>query len=168
MTDFHYQVGDEVQRVRVERAGETWQVTVGDSRYTVVAQRVAPERMVLQIDDQWVAAVVATDGKPGDQRFYVWLNGATWTLQRATGRRQRHAVQQHDATGSVVAPMPGQVLALLVAEGERVAQGDPLVVLGAMKMETRLTAPHGGVVKTVGCAVGDTVDRGQILVQLTE
>lgn len=166
MTHFHYQLDDQVKTVQVERTGDAVRVTIGDRSYTVVAQSVAPDRMVLQIDGQQIFAVVATDGNRTEQHVYIWLNGDTWTLPRATGRRRRQTASQQDTTGSVLAPMPGQVLALLVAEGERVAPGDPLLVLGAMKMETRLTAPREGVVQRVTCAVGDTVERGQLLVQL--
>jgi biotin carboxyl carrier protein len=55
----------------------------------------------------------------------------------------------------------------LVAPGHTVPQGEPVVVLGAMKMETQIVAPHAGVVAAVGCTVGETVQRGQLLVQLT-
>lgn len=168
MTTFHYQLDDQVKTVRVEQTGEALRVTIGDRSYIVAAQSVASDRMVLQIDGQQTLAVVATDGNRTEPRVYVWLDGKAWVLPLTTGRRNRQTTSHQDATGSVMAPMPGQVLALLVAAGDRVAPGDPLLVLGAMKMETRLTAPQAGVVQTVSCTVGDTVERGQLLVQLVQ
>ncbi len=64
--------------------------------------------------------------------------------------------------------MPGQVLEILVAEGDTVRQGAPLVILEAMKMETRISAPTGGIVTTLNCALGDVVERGQTLVVINK
>ncbi len=68
--------------------------------------------------------------------------------------------------GSISAPMPGVVLAVNVAVGDRVAEGDVLGVLEAMKMELALSAPHAGVVQDVGAAAGDRVALGQQLFEV--
>ena len=64
------------------------------------------------------------------------------------------------------APMPGIILEVNVAEGDKVKKGDPLCVLEAMKMENTLTASRDGIVKTVNIAKGDTVDKGKLLIEL--
>jgi acetyl/propionyl-CoA carboxylase alpha subunit len=62
--------------------------------------------------------------------------------------------------GALVAPMPGKVIKLAVAEGATVAAGDVLVVLEAMKMEHELVAPADGTVSELRVAEGDQVDAG--------
>ena len=166
MAQFHYQVGNEVKTVRVERTGTTFAVVVGDQHYTVQANAGTAGRLWVEIDGERKVAVVAT-GEQRDPMRYVWLAGESWVVQRVTELRRRSASSQIAATDSITAPMPGQILDLLVTPGLTVAQGAPLVVLGAMKMETQIVAPHAGVVAAVGCTVGETVQRGQLLVQLT-
>ncbi|MCE7988136.1 MAG: acetyl-CoA carboxylase biotin carboxyl carrier protein subunit [Caldilinea sp. CFX5] len=166
MPQFHYQVGNEVKTVRVERTGVTFAVTIGDQRYTVEAQAGTAGRLHMTINGKRTAAVVATGERP-DPACYVWLAGESWAIPRVTEQRRPQRISQSVATDRITAPMPGQILDLLVAPGAAVAQGDPLVVLSAMKMETRIVAPHAGVVAAVGCTVGETVQRGQLLVQLT-
>jgi acetyl-CoA/propionyl-CoA carboxylase biotin carboxyl carrier protein len=67
------------------------------------------------------------------------------------------------ADGAVAAPMRGTVVRLAAAEGDRVAAGDLLVVLEAMKMEQPLTAPRAGTVRHLDVAPGDQVATGQVL-----
>jgi biotin carboxyl carrier protein len=68
----------------------------------------------------------------------------------------------------VAAAMPGRVLRVLVAAGDAVTAGQPLVVLEAMKMETPIVSPYEAVVRAVHVAEGDRVTGGAILVELEE
>jgi acetyl/propionyl-CoA carboxylase alpha subunit len=82
----------------------------------------------------------------------------------AAGREQGPAGEQ----SALTAPMPGTVIRVLVAEGDRVAPRQPLVVLEAMKMETPLVSPYEAVVRSVRVSEGDRVAGGALLVELEE
>jgi biotin carboxyl carrier protein len=62
--------------------------------------------------------------------------------------------------------LQGTVLEVVVAEGQSVAEGDPLLVLEAMKMETVVVAPRAGVVAEVGVGPGSAAGVGEVLVVL--
>ena len=64
--------------------------------------------------------------------------------------------------------MPGTVIRVVVAEGDRVEARQPLVVLEAMKMETPVVAPYEAVVRTIHVAEGDRVTGGTVLVELED
>jgi 3-methylcrotonyl-CoA carboxylase alpha subunit/acetyl-CoA/propionyl-CoA carboxylase biotin carboxyl carrier protein len=68
----------------------------------------------------------------------------------------------------VLAPMPGTVLAIDVAEGDTVEAGQRLGVLEAMKMELALKAPFAGTIATVGAATGEQVQLGHLLFEVEE
>jgi 3-methylcrotonyl-CoA carboxylase alpha subunit len=76
-----------------------------------------------------------------------------------------HAGASEAEAGRLTAPMPGKVVALLVDVGQKVARGEPLLVMEAMKMEHTIAAPADGTVRELLYGVGDQVNDGaQLLV----
>ena len=64
------------------------------------------------------------------------------------------------------APMPGLVLRIMVAEGDAVKKGDPLLVLEAMKMENVIKADGDGMVKRIAVAPKQVVEKNTLLIEL--
>ncbi len=74
----------------------------------------------------------------------------------------------HAQHGGLTAPMNGSIVRVLVAAGQSVQAGTPLVVLEAMKMEHSIRAPQDGVVKALYCSEGEMVAEGTVLVELEQ
>ncbi|MEN8200613.1 MAG: biotin/lipoyl-containing protein, partial [Thermodesulfobacteriota bacterium] len=70
-------------------------------------------------------------------------------------------------SGSIVTPIPGQVISISVAVGEKVRTGQKLLVIEAMKLENAITADRDGTVSEILVAEGDVVGQGQVLTVLT-
>jgi acetyl/propionyl-CoA carboxylase alpha subunit len=85
-------------------------------------------------------------------------------VDEAAGTRAGDGAEQ----SALTAPMPGTVIRVLTAEGDRVKHRQPLLVLEAMKMETPVVSPYDAVVKAVHVAEGDRVASGALLVELEE
>lgn len=68
--------------------------------------------------------------------------------------------------GDVAPPMPGRVVKVLVAKGDAVKAGDALLIIEAMKMESRVPAPIDGIVGTIYVNDGDDVKTDETLIQL--
>jgi 3-methylcrotonyl-CoA carboxylase alpha subunit len=73
---------------------------------------------------------------------------------------------QAEASGGLTAPMPGKVIAVHVAVGDKVKRGQALLVMEAMKMEHTIAAPGEGTVKELLYGVGDQVGEGAALITL--
>ena len=118
------------------------------------------DELWLEIDGRPCRALVARLR----DRILVTIDGLLYTFE--TGDAALGA--RHGGTGSglVTAPMPGKVIAVLVAEGDAVEVGQPLVLVEAMKMETTLVAEIAGTVQKVGVTPGQLVEAGQVLVEL--
>ena len=93
----------------------------------------------------------------------VWLDGEFFRLARVARGAPAEAT---GGGGQVVAPMPGAVLEVRVAEGDKVARGDPLIVLEAMKMEHTLRASGAGRVTDIAVRPGQRVREGEHLLSI--
>ena len=72
------------------------------------------------------------------------------------------------APGEVVSPLSGKVVSIQAVKGQAVKQGDQLVVLEAMKMNTYIYAPQDGTVSEILAIVGDAVAEGQVVLRLAQ
>ena len=101
-------------------------------------------------EEEQVAPIVVIGGGGGGMSTQV----TTTASMRAT------------SANAVVAPLSGSVSKILVAEGDEIKEGQVLVVLEAMKMETEITAPHDGKVNRILVEKGTTVAGGEALIEL--
>jgi pyruvate carboxylase subunit B len=83
-----------------------------------------------------------------------------------TGKGAKPKRPKPSKPGDVAPPMPGRVVKILVAVDDRVKAGDPLLVIEAMKMESRVPAPIDGTVSAILAAEGDNVKTDETVVRL--
>jgi pyruvate carboxylase len=106
----------------------------------------------------------------GEREVFFELNGQPRSIlvRDASVEKQvvRHERAKDEVPGSIGAPMPGVVVEVRCKVGAKVAVGDPLVVLSAMKMETIVAAPVGGKIERVAVGVGDSLAVGDLLVEI--
>ena len=95
---------------------------------------------------------------------WVFLDGQTYLVDVA-GRGDRPTARTHDLD-ALSSPMPATVVKVTAEPGQRVAAGDVLVMLEAMKMEWPIRSPREAVVHAVTCRVGELVQPGVPLVEL--
>jgi acetyl/propionyl-CoA carboxylase alpha subunit len=83
-----------------------------------------------------------------------------FSYQLTIVNKSDHGGDEEAIPGTLTSPMPGKVIEMLVAIGDEVKKGAPLVILEAMKMEHTINAPVDGVVSAVHYAAGDMLDEG--------
>ncbi|SFB49309.1 sodium-extruding oxaloacetate decarboxylase subunit alpha [Azotobacter beijerinckii] len=106
----------------------------------------------------------------GKRHFYLSIDGMPEEvvfeplnefIAGGSGKRK-----QAGAPGDVSTSMPGNIVDVLVKEGDTVKAGQPILITEAMKMETEVQAPIGGTVKAIHVAKGDRVNPGELLVEI--
>jgi 3-methylcrotonyl-CoA carboxylase alpha subunit len=159
--EYNYDYNGETYIVNLERQPDgKLKATIGDVEYLLTASQVASGGWLMQINGERFLAHTAADK---DAR-YVHLNGTQFKLEKSDVRRRKG--KGAASSGDLTAEMPGQVIDVRVAEGDSVQAGDVLVVLEAMKMEIRITAPHDGTVVRVFVQKGAVIDRGQHIIEI--
>ena len=108
----------------------------------------------IKLGDSSMHGSVRRDG----ENFHVFTGGRHFVL--AYNDPMAHAGEAEAAGGRLTAPMPGKVVAVLVAKGQQVKKGDPLVIMEAMKMEHTIAAPADGLVEEILYQMGDQVADG--------
>ncbi|WP_285962177.1 geranyl-CoA carboxylase subunit apha [Pseudomonas tohonis] len=98
----------------------------------------------------------------------LWLHGQQGNVELLDITHEPAGGQGGAGSGTVKAPMDGAIVDVLVGEGDRVAKGQLLVVLEAMKMEHPLKAGVDGIVRRVQATAGDQVKSRQVLVEVEE
>jgi 3-methylcrotonyl-CoA carboxylase alpha subunit len=119
-------------------------------------------RLRLRLGEQALSADVVRDG----EELHVFAESGHRSFTQVDPIS--HAGEADEDEDRLCAPMPGKVIAIHAAAGDRVRRGQPLLVLEAMKMEHAIVAPHDGTVEEVRYRVGDQVDEGATLVSLSE
>ena len=102
----------------------------------------------------------------GDRaRTWVFIDGRTYVVEEPD-RDGGGRVRPTDDRLALSAPMPATVVAVKVAPGQHVEQGELLITLEAMKMELPIKAPRAGRVKSIACREGEIVQSGVPLLEL--
>jgi len=148
------EVTSEGGRYRVTVAGETLELDarrVGESGWSLL---LGTESHLADLSDEEGVTVVSVEGEihrvrvEEESRYLIRTRGGTVA-----------------ARGQVLkAPMPGRVVLIEVAVGQRVSRGDGLVILEAMKMENEFRATGDGTVKEIRVQPGQAVNPGDVLV----
>ena len=149
--------------LRVTYRQQGWSLESSGAQVDVSTVHIDGRDITLHIGNRMVRGAVARRG----QRFTIFCDGRHHVLDGVD--TLAHAGSAEVASGQLTAPMPGKIIAVLVAPGTQVERGAPLLIMEAMKMEHTITAPHAGVIAQVLYRVGDQVAEGvALLVFATE
>ena len=133
---------------------EGWSIAAGGADARMILAERHGSHLSLKLGDATVQGNVVRDG----ETVHVFHAGSHTMLSCLDPLA--HAGEAEAEGGRLTAPMPGKIVAVLVAAGDTVEKGKPLLIMEAMKMEHTIAAPHDGKVQELLYAVGDQVAEG--------
>jgi len=160
MQSVRYRVGESELEVRYQHRWRTpgrYELQVGGESLEARVLSVADVALTLELDGHRFDARVVLGGA----KRHVWVRGESVVLEQQP-RFPDHAAEV--PAGGAIAPMPGKIVKVDVAEGDTVTAGQPLLIMEAMKMEHTVAAPADGTVSAVHVAAGDQVEADTLLV----
>jgi 3-methylcrotonyl-CoA carboxylase alpha subunit len=114
------------------------------------------DRLVVKTSEGAATAVAVRSG----DAVLISYRGQQYKVERS---KPRGSAQGTTGSGELLAPMPGQIVDVLVTVGSIVQRGDRILILEAMKTQQSFTAPFDGTVIKLGVAKGDQVVDGAML-----
>lgn len=158
---------------------EKFEIQVNDS-FTFTCTNAETEKLDSQLSEEnkfhlihkdrsISAEIVASDFH--QKKYSVRINGSTYKVAIKNSLDQLIdqlglSVGNTTLVNDIKAPMPGIILEIAVQVGDEVEEGQPLLVLEAMKMENTLSAPRKATIKNISVNTGETVEKNQLLIEM--
>jgi acetyl-CoA/propionyl-CoA carboxylase biotin carboxyl carrier protein len=161
-TAFRLNCGDAQVTVRVAGAPEAATVSVDGRAPVPASARWEGETLVLTHDGRTTRFRRALDA--ASDTLWLAADGRSWAVAEHSMLESESSVV--DGSGPLVSPMPGTVLVVKCAAGDRVSAGTPLLIVEAMKMEHTIAAPVDGVVTELNVQAGQQVSLNQPLARV--
>jgi biotin carboxyl carrier protein len=153
-----FEIDQNEQSITVNETDFQWDISkVSDGYFHILYQNKGYRAEIVKTD----IATKTISFKINGRNYSVELKDKFDLLLEKMGMNQTatHKVN------SIKAPMPGLIIDLKIKTGDTVKQGDPLLILEAMKMENILKSPGEGVIKNLKVKKGDRVEKGQVLIE---
>ena len=162
---FIAKLGEQSYTVEIEENGRSvYRISVDGNEFLVDGKKTGRTNFSLIVDNR--SFEIEVDNT--DDEYRVLVDGRNYRIHLVDERRVRAGAAQSSlqlqGRQMVSVPMPGKIIAVLVAVGDAVEKGQGLVIVEAMKMENEVRSPISGEVKEIKVKPGDTVEGSALLV----
>jgi 3-methylcrotonyl-CoA carboxylase alpha subunit len=155
--DFVFTEGEVQYPVTVRFLAAGQRALIAGHEYALEGERLEADLLLVRLDGRAFKVRALREA----QDWHLFGDAG---YRRFALRDELHGLDVDAGGGSLAAPMPGKIIAVMVEPGQKVDKGAPLVILEAMKMEHTIAAPADGVVKEVHYAPGEQVLEGAELI----
>lgn len=160
---YSFKLDNQIYKVNIEQEENSLVVEINGEEHPVEYTRLDENLYSIIINGKSLTIGTFKQGK----NIQVFYDGNLYELEAISER-------EHSRSGGfgsgleIISPMPSRVVKLLKSEGEDVEEGEAVVVVEAMKMESELKAPQAGKIKTIKINEGDAVEANALLVVLSD
>jgi biotin carboxyl carrier protein len=158
--DFSFWLNKKEYRLNLEeKAGNEIAVSLGKKQYRVSVEFISGDEILLNIEGRIHNVIVNSN-----TLFYsVYVNGRFFKIEKKSVSqilgRKGTKLQKRDIKTS----MPGRIVKVFVKEGDKVKEGQAVLVLEAMKMQNEIKSPQSGIITKINPTAGDSVKAGALL-----
>lgn len=161
-------IDDKQYRIEINQNGSGLAVFLDNQPIELYGQRIEQNRLVSFFLNGKYYQIEITQH---DEGLQCWSGSQSLICQIVDEKTARYAQIANTQTGplkahNLLAPMPGLIIKVEAETGQKVAKGDGLIIMEAMKMENELRAVHSGIIKQIHVQAGQTVDKNQILMTI--
>ena len=158
--NFLFWLGQKEVKVSLEAVGDNLlRGSVGDTAHDVLAELIGQEEILLNVDGRIFNVIVHSNSLSHS----VFINGRLFRIEKRSALKILKEEKGRQKKRDVKTTMPGRVVQVLAAPGDGVQEGQPVLLLEAMKMQTEIKAPQAGLLARVCFRAGEYVEAGSVL-----
>jgi acetyl/propionyl-CoA carboxylase alpha subunit len=159
--NFSFWFDDKEYRINLHEKGHNnIQVSLGRRTYSVGVELVRENEVLLNIDGKVYNIIINSNSASS---YSVYLNGKFFNIKKKSISQILETKREKSKKQDIKTSMPGRVVEVLVKEGEKVKEGQSILVLEAMKMQNEIKSPQTGTVIRISPRAGDSVEAGSLL-----
>ncbi len=143
----------------MQKADDGIQIHMGGKKYQVAAEFVNRDEFILNIDGKIYEVIVSTTSNS----YRVFLNGKYIQVEKKSAIQMLGSKRSLAERKIIRTSMPGRIVKVLEKEGSEIKEGQPVIILEAMKMHNEIKSPQPGKILKIGPSVGDSVEAGALL-----
>jgi biotin carboxyl carrier protein len=154
--NYEYRINGKTHSITLDKSDNGYNMSVGKQTLSLHVSRIDDNSLMLSLNGvNRIVHVARTNGK-----IFIHLDGSVHILEDTLAEEAAggSASEIVDGVQKILAPMPGKLVKVCVAEGDRVASGTTVCIVEAMKMENVVQAKLDGVAKKISFKAGDLVD----------
>ncbi|PWJ43938.1 3-methylcrotonoyl-CoA carboxylase alpha subunit [Sediminitomix flava] len=157
-----YQVGENEVQVNYKVVKTGFEISVNDQNYKASVLSTDEQSIRIQLNDAVKTYTIAGSGT-----YYVKESNKA-KVTETTLLERLPLPEKEEIKGGYTAPMPGEIIKVLVEKGNKVSKGQALLILTSMKMENTITANADGSIVDIFIRTNDQVEAGTLLLKIEE
>lgn len=158
--DVSFWLDDKEFRLNLEeKTKNTILVSLGKRKHRVSFEFLSSDEVLLGIDGKIYDIVIDSNSL----YYSVCVNGKFFKVERKSILKVLERKVERPEKKDIRTSMPGRVVKVFVEEGSQVKEGQPILVLEAMKMQNEIKSPQSGVITRINPKAGDSVETGSLL-----
>ena len=159
------ELNNKKHEIEIRRDGDKVFARVDEREYDLEASEVEPNVYLLKNDNQIYEVFVAPQSNK-NAPFHVKVKNHDFEINLTDPKKLRGAgagAEHAEGIVEIKTAMPGKLVRVIAAAGAEIKQGEPVLVVEAMKMQNEMKSPKDGTVKEIRFAEGATVNAGDVL-----
>ncbi len=159
------ELNNEKHEIEIKRKGEKVFARVDDREYNLEASEVEPNVYLLKNENK-IYEVFVSPQTNQNEPLQIKVKNQEFEINLIDPKRLRGTIgnsEQADGVAEIKTAMPGKLVRILVEAGAEIKQGEPVLVVEAMKMQNEMKSPKDGIVREIRFAEGTTVNAGDVL-----
>ena len=158
---FSFWLENKAYQVTLEEQGKNrLRVSLGKRIYDVFVELLCPGELLLNIDGKTYNIVINNNSASSCS---VYLNGRLYNVKKRTASQILATKKEKVKKKDIKTSMPGKIIKVMAKEGDKVKEGQPILVLEAMKMQNEIKSPQSGTIILINSKDGDSVEAGTLL-----